>query len=310
MANYYLPGHEHALSARELQTEDSETQIEVMKAWFRLRFEDPAENMPHDSREGGYIWVWGGPYNAREELEAEFEGSVPASLIIELAEDLENECWDWAPTNPPEYYEELFEDIGEITEYREHFSGSIRDIRKVLDARVDDSVISFVHRLLYVSAITALEAYLSDAFTNTVMSEAKFMRKFVETTPDFKSQKFSLNEIFRTMEDVERKAREFMADLVWHHIHRVRPMYSATLSVRFPDDLADIFRAVLIRHDIVHRNGKTKDGEAVVMERADVVSLVEKVEQLVQHLDTQLAEVRSNPQLNTDEPPDGGAPVS
>ena len=40
-----------------------------MVAWFRARYEDPAENTPYDD---GYVYLCGGPYDAREELSNNF----------------------------------------------------------------------------------------------------------------------------------------------------------------------------------------------------------------------------------------------
>jgi hypothetical protein len=61
--------------------------------------------------------------------------------------------------------------------------------------------------------------------------------------------------------------------------------------VKFPDELGDIYRAILKRHDIVHRNGKNKDGEEILLQKGDVSALIEKVEQLAQAIDVQLAEI-------------------
>ena len=33
-------------------------------------FEDPANETPYESSEGGYIYIWGGPYDALEQLSA------------------------------------------------------------------------------------------------------------------------------------------------------------------------------------------------------------------------------------------------
>src|SRR6516164_4356205 len=40
-----------------------------MVDWFFANFEDPAESTPYD---GGYVYIWGGPYDAREELNEAF----------------------------------------------------------------------------------------------------------------------------------------------------------------------------------------------------------------------------------------------
>ena len=310
MAEYFTSDREHPISEETLRDADRETQRDIMEAWFRQNFENPAERTPYESSEGGYIWIWGGPYDAREELGYEFSDIVPDNVIEELANELSLENAEWAPTPSPDDYDQLVEDIGEITEYYDIFSGAILDIEQLLETKVDGSVSPCFLRLLYVNVITALETYLSDAFINTVVNAPTLMRRFIETTPEFKSEKVSLADVFKAAEGVERKARTYLIDVVWHHIERVKPMYRATLDIDFPDNLSAVFRAVLTRHDIVHRNGKTKDGNEIIITPNDIASLIEAVEAFAQHIDAQLADVRSNPLLSTDAPPTGGAPVS
>src|SRR5260370_41227342 len=85
-----------------------------MEAWFRYRYEDPAHHTPYDSAEGGYIWVFGGPYDAREQLEEQFQGVVPDEGIEELLDKLHGECVDWAPVHGPDDYDiELYEAVTE-----------------------------------------------------------------------------------------------------------------------------------------------------------------------------------------------------
>src|SRR2546430_5076910 len=162
------------MSEDTLRESDRDTQLDVMETWFRQRFEDPAERTPYESAEGGYIWIYGGPYDAREELEAEFSEVVPDEVINELVDKLEGECWEWAPTSGPEDYDDyLVEDIARITDYYQNFSRAILDIEKLLQTKVNDIVANCFWRLLYVNVITALETYLSDAFINTVANEPK-----------------------------------------------------------------------------------------------------------------------------------------
>lgn len=49
-----------------------ERRTDLMIDWFLENFEDPANTLPYDSEEGGYQWIWGGPYDAGEELSAAF----------------------------------------------------------------------------------------------------------------------------------------------------------------------------------------------------------------------------------------------
>ena len=51
----------------------------LMMQWFHQNYEDPAENTSYVSAEGGYLWNHGGPYDARDELDAMFGGLVSVS---------------------------------------------------------------------------------------------------------------------------------------------------------------------------------------------------------------------------------------
>jgi len=68
---------------------------EAMVEWFRQNFEDPAESTPY---EGGYVYIWGGPYEARDELEDAF-GKVASERALEIAvKEVESDGWEWAPS--------------------------------------------------------------------------------------------------------------------------------------------------------------------------------------------------------------------
>ena len=47
-------------------------QIEKMVEWFQEHYKDPSDGVPHDSKEGGYIYTNGGPFDAHDILHDEF----------------------------------------------------------------------------------------------------------------------------------------------------------------------------------------------------------------------------------------------
>lgn len=79
----------------EEEQEEIENHIMEMKEWFLSYYEDPAEHCPFESREGGYFYTNGGPYNAEDEIRDNFD--YPEEEIREAAEQLENEhsVYDW-----------------------------------------------------------------------------------------------------------------------------------------------------------------------------------------------------------------------
>lgn len=287
---------EPSISLSDLKNADRETKLDVMRTWFFQNYEDPVERTPYNSAEGGYLYIWGGPYEARSELESEFSGVVPDDLIEELSEELDSMCGDWGPKEKPGDYDEyLINEIAQITEYYNNFSSAILDIEKLLKTNVDKSVQSCFFRLLYVNVITAMETYLSDAFINTVVPDERLMRRFVESVPEFKSAKISLSEVFKEVDKIEQRAKRYLADVVWHNLSRVKPLYKDVLEIEFKKELSDeIFRAILNRHDIVHRNGKTNKGAEIFIFIKDIEGLITRVEKFVQNVDCQLREKKDN----------------
>lgn len=289
---------DRAVCSADLPSEDREVQMDVMRTWFIQNCEDPAERTPYESADGGYIWIWGGPYGAREELESEFSGVVPDDVIEELSSDLDGICWEWAPTEKPGDYDEfLADDIAQITEHYVNFLGAISNIEKMLEAKIDNSVEHCFYRLLYVNAITAMETYLSDAFMSSVVPDKELMRLFVETTREFQSEKISLSEVYKAAEDIEHKAKSYLVDVVWHNLGRVKPMYKTVLGIEFNNEVGELIKAILKRHDIVHRNGKTKSGEDIVLSKGDVTQLISKVERFIQDIDQKRTAIRANKEI-------------
>ena len=74
---------------------------ELMIEWFRDNFEDPSESTPRD--DGDWVYIWGGPYDAREELKDAFAdqlgrfGSDTADTLIAAASH-KLDGWEWAPS--------------------------------------------------------------------------------------------------------------------------------------------------------------------------------------------------------------------
>lgn len=99
-APYHLEGDGMGISGEALRNLPPDEQLPYIIDWFYRYYEDPANETPHESREGGYQYIWGGPYDARDELSNEF-GSIVSEQVLERAiEEVESDgTLDWAPTS-------------------------------------------------------------------------------------------------------------------------------------------------------------------------------------------------------------------
>lgn len=178
------------------------------------------------------------------------------------------------------------------TDYYNVFIENIKNI-KVLNSISDvteANVREYLKNMLFANVITSLETYLCDAFINTVKSDKIYLRKFVESFDNFKKEKFELQELFVYYDNINEKATKAMLDVIYHDLPKVRGMYADTLNVTLPD-LSLIYKAVLKRHDFVHRNGKTKDGVKHNVETKDITELCQLIETFVSEVNEQIKEL-------------------
>ena len=271
-------------SKSELRTSDPEVQTEVMKDWFLANFEDPAENTPYESAEGGFQFIWGGPYDPEEQLSDRFSGVVPDEVISDLATELCQIAPEWTGHIGSTELDEYVWSVPDVSHFGA-FTTSIKNVKKLLTLKVPSDEKQCFLRLLYAQTITILEAYLSNTFITSIKKDPKLLRRFVETEPDFKNRKLTLNEVFSASEKIEEDVKKHLAELVWHRLEKVKLMFRDTLGIYFPDDLTKIFKAIETRHDIVHRNGATKDGTEHNLTVGEIEELIQLVEWLVANVE-------------------------
>lgn len=155
---------------------------------------------------------------------------------------------------------------------------------------LDEITRSLIYRNLYANVISCLEAYLSDTAIRRIMNSDYYKRNFVESSKFFKEQMFSLSEIYSAMEQMDGKIAQRLKDIIYHNLHIVKPLYRNTFEVDL-GDISYLMKAIQKRHDIVHRNGKDKEGKMTLITKEDVKELIEKVSDFIQNIETQFRNI-------------------
>lgn len=99
MARYHSPDNPNDyVTPSRFKRMSAAKRVAFMVHWFGGRFEDPAVETPYSSREGGYRYVHGGPYNASDELWNEFGGIAKEEDIEAAVAEIEADgTVEWAP---------------------------------------------------------------------------------------------------------------------------------------------------------------------------------------------------------------------
>mgnify|MGYP000880636790 CR=1 FL=1 len=185
-------------------------------------------------------------------------------------------------------YDEQFETIRHDKEYVKRFKDELTSLEKLNKVDIGDEYLKrILNRQIFIGVITTMETFLSDAFINITFDNEKYFRNFVETHPEFKKRKFELKDIFTESEKIKETAKVVMLDTIYHNLPTVQQMYLDTFKIHFPK-IKNIYEYVRMRHDLVHRNGKTKEGHFVNVDDLTIDNLINEVNIFVHEIITEL----------------------
>ncbi|HDM8174821.1 TPA: HNH endonuclease [Vibrio harveyi] len=172
------------------------------------------------------------------------------------------------------------------------FEDSLNKVEQLNKIQLPSSIgaENYMSSMLYANVITALETYLCDRFISIVQCNREYFLSFVENFVDFQKEKITLSSIFKEYESMEERTYDAIKSVLYHNLPKVCGIYCSSLSIDFPDYI-EVYKAVNVRHDLVHRGGKTKCGKHHPIDKADVDALVKEVRAFYDLLETELAKI-------------------
>lgn len=107
-------------SADEVREMDDKEKIRMMVKWFGQQFEDPQNDTPYNKDLGGYVYVWGGPFDASDQIQEEFSDAVDFDIMMLAIDQVQSDgTVEWAPQTGGDFYEHPEDDrvaTGEIVD--------------------------------------------------------------------------------------------------------------------------------------------------------------------------------------------------
>lgn len=262
-----------------LKTATPAEQYEALYQWFTNQYEDPAESLPYDSREGGYIPIHGALVDPFEEF-WEFSDIVSEEIINNVAQDLYDIAADmWSPIPSPEDFYE-----SEITKYIE-FKVRVERVMSLLDRGDDFLIKASVFSLL----ITAFETYLWETTKEYLYNEKlNLENNLINSLKEFK-EKISLADFYSKNINVKKELYEILDNkIVWHNIKSLTPIFKDGFMIDSLPDFARIQKHLDKRHNIVHRFGMSTDGYEMPLTKEEISELRSDLTFFVQELEQKI----------------------
>lgn len=169
-----------------------------------------------------------------------------------------------------------------------NFNDNLAKVMELAELKLDDKNLEHIlKKQVFISIVGLLESYLSEILINRVSTSSKYFRKFIETHPKFKEDKFTISDFYTVKESLKVKVEKVMMDTVYHNLPVVRNLYRDTFEIEFPN-IENIIPLIKLRHDLVHRNGKDKEGNEILITIELVCKIMEATKDLVEKLNLRL----------------------
>ncbi|MFV8847718.1 HEPN domain-containing protein [Serratia fonticola] len=121
--------------------------------------------------------------------------------------------------------------------------------------------------------VTILESCLCEMIKSVVLSHERYMVNAVRNIKELKDKAIPLTDLLENKGNTADKyVQEYLSSLLYHNITKVFEVYQAILQPgkRISINMGDVIKLTKLRHDIVHRNGKTVDGNDIPFKQGNL----------------------------------------
>lgn len=163
-----------------------------------------------------------------------------------------------------------------------HFIEELEELKKI-EETTSATRTYLINRMTYSYAVTLLEAFLGDTAKSLISENETFFTNSRQID-ELKKAKYSLEFLSTNEADAKGLAVRELSNILYHNIPKVKRIFETILGTRIDMDISELDKITKVRHDIVHRNGKTKEGESIYLSSNDMLEMISHIEQFSNEL--------------------------
>lgn len=218
---------------------------------------------------------------------ANYGVSVTAELgggSVDLHTNDEDHPFELIETFRPGYWEyiEDLERSAQELPTEEHLFEELNEIRSLLDLAIDERLYYNLLKQSYVHAVTIMESFLFELAFKKIQGNESMQEEFVKFHKSFQKN-IKHSNIHFEMRTLITKIKEELVSIAYHNLPEISALYSTVLNIDI-GDINELTTIVELRHDLVHRNGKNKQGELINLSQHIVIETIEKIESFMRRV--------------------------
>ncbi|MEZ7491202.1 HEPN domain-containing protein [Pseudoalteromonas distincta] len=194
-----------------------------------------------------------------------------------------------------DYLNDEYEWISEIKWLKENgsvdiyqnFVTELTNIKKLAENSLSEPIPlneNLIIKMCYSYSVTLLEAFLGDTIKALISENNVYLNNALERVDQIRNTKYSLFDLSKSGMDLSGLAVKCVSEVLFHKIDKTMEMYKKVLGCKINIDTSKVKLIIDIRHDIVHRNGYTKENEVIDILPHDLYQAITDIKNLVDKL--------------------------
>jgi len=158
------------------------------------------------------------------------------------------------------------------------FAKDISELRTMIAENSAMSANQTYLKMVLAHAVTVLEVYLEDITKSLIASNDAHLKNTIKNVKPFCDTPFKLREISIEKDGIKKFVIGKLSENLYHDIPKTIKILSGITGKKIELSIKEACRIAVIRHDIVHRNGKNKDGDHIEITYPFVLDALTSIE--------------------------------
>ncbi len=150
---------------------------------------------------------------------------------------------------------------------------------------------NMIIKMSYAYAVTLLESFLGDTLKALITERSDFLNNAIKNVEEVKKAKYSIAELATTDLDISSLALKNISEILFHNIPKVKKVYEQVIGQKLGVDISAVSTITSLRHDIVHRNGYTKDKKSINLTAQNFYQAIDDIKAFTSDLQIKINEI-------------------
>lgn len=186
------------------------------------------------------------------------------------------------------FYKEIDEELEALLKTTNYFEIFELNLRRIEDYLIEGENDYYLNNLLLLSCVASMESYLSTALVKFIEADEKRYKSALKTLNRFDFNDHIESIFENDLGKIKSKILSTIAGETFHSHKKIKYYFKGVLGIDINYEFSTFGRIIQKRHDIVHRNGRTKKNELLRIDKDQLQNDINEIHQFINYINQEL----------------------